>query len=127
MFRYRLIILLVVASIAAICFAWLPPTAISVELRRDLKIPSRCSLWVLENDESVRALGVFHDDDSYILFAAHKGWYSSGDSWTIPVVVASGASEDQPEDVIEDRLALDHFPTKLEIQRFRDTCLAGFD
>ena len=116
--RYGLLTLLGCVAVAAIVFAVLPrESAIVPALRRDLKIPSRYPIWILDESKPDRVVAVTDRDQRYTLFAAYRGWARKGE-WVIPFAVGSGAPHDEPEDVIEDSVGFDHFPTDEEIALF---------
>ncbi|MEM6471709.1 MAG: hypothetical protein AAF802_19265 [Planctomycetota bacterium] len=120
--RYRLLTLIFFVTVTAIVFALIPrEPAVVPSLRRDLKIPSRNPIWVLDQSMPNRVVAVTERENRYTLFVAFRGWWDDvrRDEWVIPFVVGSGAPPGQPEAVFEDSVDFDHFPTTDEIARFR--------
>ena len=119
--RYGLASLLLLVTIAAIAFAFVPRTSpVVTSLRRDLDIPTHFPMWVLDESKPDRAIAIVGRDGNFKLFAAYRGWWddSRRNDWVIPFAVGSGAPSGVPEAIFEDSVEFDHFPTDTEIASF---------
>jgi hypothetical protein len=121
-FRYWLLTLISVVTLAAVVFAVLPRDAAVIgELRQDLKIADHHPITILERTDSDGILAVVEQNNTFKLFVCYRDFWGSGHAnvWEIPFVVGSGAPPGEPEAIWEYSQEFDHFPTGGEIARFR--------
>ena len=121
-FRYRLLTLVALVTLAAVVFAVLRRDAVDIgELRQDLMIADRHRISILDSIDSDGILAVVEQNKTFKLFVCYRDFWGSGNSeaWEIPFVVGSGAPPGEPEAVWEYSQEFDHFPTDAEITGFR--------
>ena len=121
MFRFRLrSLIIVITAVAILCgVIALRKRALVSQLRHDLEIPAENQVTIIDRAKAHRVIGVIQGKQGYKLFVCYRGSYDGESAWVIPVIVGSGAPPGEPEAIFEYSQELDHFPTELEVSKFR--------